>query len=174
MWTSAEDRAKLTAAMQESGTYHDLELHVRTKAGVTRDILASAEVIDVGDAPCLLHMFYDITERKQNETELLEAINEVMQDAAWFSRSLLQKLAQARAKRSGHSASMNQVAELTKREQQVLEMMARGRSNAAIAAHLGLVEQTVRNYITNLYEKIGVHSRAKAVVWARARGFASF
>jgi PAS domain S-box-containing protein len=174
MWASADDRASMMAALRGSGSYHNLELHIRTKEGDTRAILASAESIEVNDTPCLLHMFYDITERKQTEGEMLQAINEVMQDAAWFSRSLMEKLAQVRAKRAGNGTNANGVAELTKREKQVLEQMARGRTNAAIAADLGLAEQTVRNYITNLYEKIGVHSRTEAVVWARERGLGSF
>lgn len=174
MWASREDQAKMTAAIRGVGNYHDLELQVRTKAGDTRDILASAEVIEVNGTTCLLHMFYDITERKQTEEEMLQAINEVMQDAAWFSRSLMEKLAQVRAKRTGKSVNTNEVAELTKREKQVLEQMARGCSNVAIASDLGLAERTVRNYITKLYEKLGVHSRVEAVVWARERGLVSF
>ena len=163
----------MKAALQEDESYHELELHIRNKEGNTRNILASAEVIDVDDAPCLLHMFYDITERKQTEEEMVQALTEVMQDAAWFSRSLMERLAQARARRAGKPFHTKGVAELTKREKQVLEQMARGRSNAVIAAELGLAEQTIRNYITNLYEKIGVHSRTEAVVWARERGLAS-
>lgn len=173
MWVSADDRAKLTAALRAGPGYHDLELHVRTKTGGGRDILASAEPIEFGDAPCLLHMFYDITERKQTEEELLGAVNEVMQDAAWFGRSLLEKLAQARAKRAGKTLD-RAVSELTKREKQVLEQMAQGRSNAVIAADLGLAEQTVRNYISSLYDKLGVHTRSEAVVWARERGLSGF
>ncbi len=160
----------MKAAMRTSSSYHDLDLHIRTKAGSGRDILASAERIEFGDVPCLLHMFYDITERKQTEEELLSAVNEVMQDAAWFGRSLLEKL--ARAKRAGKTLDCA-VGELTKREKQVLEQMAKGRSNAAIAADLGLAEQTVRNY-TNLYDKLGVHTRSEAVVWARERGLSGF
>ena len=91
---SEDDHAKMTAATRGSGSYHDLELHVVTKEGNLHDILASAEVIEIDNTPCLLHMFYDITERKQTEGEMLQAINEVMQDTAWFSRSLMEKLAQ--------------------------------------------------------------------------------
>lgn len=145
VWSSGDDQAKMTAALQKRGSYHDLELRVRTKAGGVRDVSASAEVIGVDGAPCSLHMFYDVIERKQTEAELLEAISEVMQDAAWFSRTLLEKLAQVRAKRSGSTTDTREVAELTKREKQVLEQMARGHSNAAIAADLKLAEQTVRN-----------------------------
>ncbi len=48
--------------------------------------------------------------------------------------------------------------------------MARGKSNDAIAAELGIATQTVRNYISVIYDKLGVNSRAEAIVWARERG----
>lgn len=62
-------------------------------------------------------------------------------------------------------------ASLTKREQAVLRLMAQGLSNGQIAAHLNLAEQTVRNYVSRIYDKIGATSRAEAVVWARQRGW---
>lgn len=43
-------------------------------------------------------------------------------------------------------------------------------NNEQIAAELGIVTQTVRNYISALYDKLGVNSRAEAIVWARERG----
>lgn len=115
----------------------------------------------------------DITERKQSEEELMQAVQEVMTDTAWFSRSLLEKLAQIRATKNGARQGA-EVAELTKRERQVLERIAKGYDNSHIASELSLAEQTVRNYITNIYDKLGVHSRASAIIWARERGLAPF
>jgi DNA-binding NarL/FixJ family response regulator len=46
-------------------------------------------------------------------------------------------------------------------------LIAPGWDNARIADELGLSEQTVRNYVSRLYGKIGVQTRAEAVVWAR-------
>ena len=40
----------------------------------------------------------------------------------------------------------------------------------AIGAALGLATQTVRNYLSSIYEKLGLHTRAEVVVWARERG----
>jgi pimeloyl-ACP methyl ester carboxylesterase/DNA-binding CsgD family transcriptional regulator len=60
--------------------------------------------------------------------------------------------------------------ELTEREGQILEHIARGRDNAQIAAHLGLSEKTVRNHITHIFDKIGVENRSQAIVLARERG----
>jgi DNA-binding NarL/FixJ family response regulator len=97
-----------------------------------------------------------------------------MQDAAWFSRSVLERLAQVRATRAGAAVNHAEVAELTPRERQVLERVAQGRRNEGIAAELGLSEQTVRNYVTRIYEKLGVHSHAEAVIWARERGLVGF
>ena len=59
---------------------------------------------------------------------------------------------------------------LTARESQILEHIARGLDNAQIAAHLDLSEKTVRNHITHIFDKIGVESRAQAIVLARERG----
>ncbi|MEJ2666786.1 MAG: LuxR C-terminal-related transcriptional regulator [Deinococcales bacterium] len=112
----------------------------------------------------------DVTERKATEEELMRAVQEVMTDTAWFSRSLLEKIAQIRSRRSGAEVKHTAVAELTHRERQVLERMASGRANRSIAAELGIKEQTVRNYVTRIYEKLDLHSRADAIVWARERG----
>jgi pimeloyl-ACP methyl ester carboxylesterase/DNA-binding CsgD family transcriptional regulator len=60
--------------------------------------------------------------------------------------------------------------QLTRRERQILEHIARGLDNAQIAAHLDLSEKTVRNHITAVFEKIGVENRAQAIVEAREAG----
>jgi len=59
---------------------------------------------------------------------------------------------------------------LTAREGEILERIAQGLDNAQIAAHLGMSEKTVRNHITHIFDKIGVESRAQAIVLARERG----
>ena len=59
---------------------------------------------------------------------------------------------------------------LTSREWQVLDLLAQGLDNPGIAAALDLAEQTVKNRISRIYGKLGLKSRAEAVVWARERG----
>lgn len=63
-------------------------------------------------------------------------------------------------------------AALSAREREVLTLMTRGLSNADIAGRLGISEKTVRNHASNLFDKLGVWSRAQAIVYARDRGFA--
>jgi pimeloyl-ACP methyl ester carboxylesterase/DNA-binding CsgD family transcriptional regulator len=60
--------------------------------------------------------------------------------------------------------------ELTRRERQILEHIARGHDNLQIAAHLELSEKTVRNHITAVFAKLHVESRAQAIVKAREAG----
>ena len=53
--------------------------------------------------------------------------------------------------------------DLTKRELEVLGLIARGHTSATIAEALHIAEATVRTHVTNIFKKLGVHSRAAAV-----------
>jgi DNA-binding NarL/FixJ family response regulator len=60
---------------------------------------------------------------------------------------------------------------LTRREQQLVEMIGRGFTNKEIAVDLGLSEQTVKNHIHHLLRKVGVRDRLAAVEVCRTQGF---
>jgi DNA-binding NarL/FixJ family response regulator len=60
--------------------------------------------------------------------------------------------------------------QLTDREREVLELVAQGRANPAIAARLGLSLKTVRNHVSNILTKLQVADRAQAIVRARDAG----
>jgi DNA-binding NarL/FixJ family response regulator len=60
--------------------------------------------------------------------------------------------------------------DLTPREREILDLMARGLTNPAIAARMFLSEKTVRNYVSMIFAKIHVESRAAAVAAARDAG----
>lgn len=60
---------------------------------------------------------------------------------------------------------------LSLREREVLALIARGLSNARIAEQLQIGDKTVRNHASNLFDKLGVRSRAEAIVFAREHGF---
>jgi DNA-binding NarL/FixJ family response regulator len=69
-----------------------------------------------------------------------------------------------------HRAEADPVARLTDRQREVLELMAQGRSNAAIAAELGISEKAIVRHTSNIYEELGLglspddHRRVLAVV----------
>jgi pimeloyl-ACP methyl ester carboxylesterase/DNA-binding CsgD family transcriptional regulator len=62
------------------------------------------------------------------------------------------------------------LAALTARERTVLEHIARGLSNVEIGQALYISEKTVRNHITSIFDKLGVDTRARAIVIARDAG----
>lgn len=94
---------------------------------------------------------------------LLQAVRSIGQGAVWFSQSVAHKM-------MGLDEPEDPFAELSARERQVLERIAQGKDNSVISEELSLAEQTVRNYASMVYDKIGVTSRVEAVVWARERG----
>jgi DNA-binding NarL/FixJ family response regulator len=62
-----------------------------------------------------------------------------------------------------------QFPDLTLREQQILNHVARGRSNKAIASELDLTEKTVKHYLTSILRKLGVRNRVEAALLASSR-----
>lgn len=92
---------------------------------------------------------------------LVQAVRSVAQGGTWFSQQVIARLV--------HPVAHDQhgFPSLTEREQQVMRLIAQGWDNARIAGELSLGEQTIRNYVSRLYGKIGVQTRAEAVVWAR-------
>jgi len=71
----------------------------------------------------------------------------------------------------GQPAGDSVFAALSARERQVLALMADGLSNADIGERLNISEKTVRNHASNVFDKLGVWSRAQAIVFARERGY---
>jgi two-component system nitrate/nitrite response regulator NarL len=65
------------------------------------------------------------------------------------------------------------LAELTRREREVLELVASGLSNAEIGGRLGLAEKTVKHYMTNILGKLQVTSRVEAALLAYKSGLGS-
>lgn len=55
---------------------------------------------------------------------------------------------------------------LTPQQCRILSLVARGKNNAQIAEELGIREKTIRNYLTEIYDIIDVHSRTQALLWA--------
>lgn len=72
---------------------------------------------------------------------------------------------------AGPGAPHDPFANLSPREREILLFLAEGLSNVEIAERVGISEKTVRNHLSHLFDKLGVWSRAQAIVFARERGF---
>lgn len=96
-----------------------------------------------------------------------KAVFAIHKGSTWFSQPIVEKLVQWQF--GGRSESDD--VQLTKREKEILALIAKGYDNEKIADTLKLAEQTIRNYVSTIYEKIDVHTRAEAVVWAIESGY---
>ena len=72
LWVDLQERDRIFHLLRTQGVVSKQEIQIRTKIGETRTLLMSAEVIHIGNLPCILGMNYDITVRKQTMADLLE------------------------------------------------------------------------------------------------------
>ena len=101
----------------------------------------------------------------------LESSNHVLleQEPAWprFCQTVLEFLGVA-APREGEHAAFEA---LSPREREILALISEGLGNAEIGERLKISEKTVRNHVSNLFDKLGVWTRAQAIVFARDHAF---
>lgn len=109
-------------------------------------------------APCKLHGYIL---KEEAPEDLLQAVRLVAQGATWFSQSVAQSLLKL-----SQSEDSSLIKRLTERELSILRAMCQGKDNNTVARELSLSEQTVRNYTSTIYSKLGVHNRVSAVVVA--------
>jgi DNA-binding NarL/FixJ family response regulator len=104
---------------------------------------------------------------------LLEAVRAAVRDESVLHPSVAAKLVARFAALPDPAAPAPPqplIDPLSERERQVLDLLARGRSNREIAASLFLAEGTVKNHVTNVLGKLGVRDRTQAALRARALG----
>ena len=104
-------------------------------------------------------------------TELLQAVRAVAAGGAVFSPTVADRLGHFFSGSSGGGGQA--FPQLTAREVEVLDLVARGLENRRIAKELHLSDKTVRNHVSNVLGKLGVDRRSEAIERARAVGLGS-
>jgi DNA-binding NarL/FixJ family response regulator len=100
--------------------------------------------------------------------EILSAIRAVALGEAVFGASIARRVADFFA--APRSPAAEPFPDLTDRENEILELIAQGRSNGEIAGRLEIAPKTVRNHVANVFNKLQVADRAHAIVRAREAG----
>lgn len=59
----------------------------------------------------------------------------------------------------------------SEREQQVIELVAKGLKNSEVAATIGTTEHVVKNYLRTIYDKLGLWNRVELALWYEARQY---
>jgi len=100
--------------------------------------------------------------------EVADAVRAVMQGQTLISPSMASKLIQEFNNLAKRADDKQQVPapKLTDRELEVLKLVAQGLTNREIADQLYISENTVKNHVRNILEKLHLHSRMEAVVYA--------
>ena len=102
---------------------------------------------------------------------LIAAARAVAAGGAWFDAGVTPRvLAAYRQAVAPTARASGRLDQLTPREHDVLRLMARGRSNAEIAAELHLGETTVKTHVGNVFLKLDMRDRAAAIVYAFDHG----
>jgi DNA-binding NarL/FixJ family response regulator len=104
--------------------------------------------------------------------ETLRAIHAVASGEAIFSPTITRRLTGyfATPERDSKATSVEDFANLTEREHEILSLIAEGYTNNAIASRLYLSPKTVRNYVSSIFTKLQVADRPQAIIRAREAG----
>jgi NarL family two-component system response regulator LiaR len=101
---------------------------------------------------------------------LAQAVRAVAKGESWLSASVASQV--VRSAIGQDDPPTRQASPLTLREIEVLNLLAQGLDNAAIAERLVVTKRTVQNHVSNIYGKLGVDSRTQAALYAIRNGIA--
>jgi len=177
--TNGDEAIELARRVKPDVVLMDLAMPGRNGIDATREIAANGWA----SAVLILTMFADDESifaamragargyllKDAGHDEMRRAIEGVGSGEAIFGAGVAQRMVGffARARALG----VQPFPDLTDREREVLEELARGASNQTIATHLGIRIKTVRNHVSTILNKLMVVDRAQAIVRAREAGF---
>jgi two-component system, NarL family, nitrate/nitrite response regulator NarL len=103
-------------------------------------------------------------------SELLDIVRTVASGGSFVSPTLAARLLQAMQKPDRRGLSGDRLSSLARREEQILELVAKGLSNKEVARELDLQEKTIKHYMTSILQKLHVRNRVEAALLAREAG----
>jgi len=174
---NGEEAVRLTAELEPDVILLDIRMPVLDGIEATRRIVASGS-----PARVLVLTTFDLDEyvyaairagasgfllKDVRPLDLVDAIRLVAAGNALLGPTVTQRLLEQFAESEPAPATLDS---LTDREQEILALVARGRSNAEIAADLVVSETTVKTHVSSVLRKLGVRDRVQAVIAAYDAG----
>jgi DNA-binding NarL/FixJ family response regulator len=129
----------------------DIESHRRAVLGGARGVVKKEEPVEV----------------------LLRAIEKIHEGEIWLNRALLGNVMNSLTGGHGHANEDTvKIAALTRKEHEVVATVVkhRGAKSLVLADDMGISEHTLRNHLTVIYQKLGVHGRLELYLFAKERG----
>jgi len=168
------DAVNLVKRLKPDVLLLDMEMPGKTGVEVARELEAAELPVRVlalsahDDEEYIMNLLGNGAAGYLTKEEALDTIVDAIHGVAngeegWLSRRAAARMANITRKRQ------RDLVELTEREEEVLKFVAEGWTNNRVATELALSERTVRFHLTNIYDKLGVTSRAEAISWALKR-----
>jgi DNA-binding NarL/FixJ family response regulator len=178
--TTGEEVVRMAITLQPDIILMDLQMPDLTGIEATRRILATSPHIGV----VVLTMFEDDDSvfaalragargyllKGALRADILRAIRSVINGEAILGASIAKRLMSFFSAAPPTSPSPYAFPELTLREREILDLIARHLSNQEIATRLDLTLKTVRNHVSNIFSKMQVVDRVQAILLAKKRG----
>lgn len=156
------EHCRVAVTAFSGGTVSNYDVRVRSKASGLRWVNMSTFTFPAngdGIGEVLVHLFRDVTQKKQQEQfaeQVLSAAKNLQTEPSSLAVSSLSR--------------ESQTTNLTDREREVLSLLTQGLSTTDIARSLSISSSTVRNHIRNILQKLHVHNRLEAVIYAMNHG----
>ena len=177
--SDAGSAIRLAVELRPDVILMDLQLPGRSGVEATRDIRASQPAVKV----IALSMYHDAGTvdamiqagaqgyvlKEARAADLLAAIRAVAAGGAAIDPSVASQVLEHYRRMAGGDASQT-LGEFSDRELSLLRLLAEGENNRSIAARLHLSEQTVKNTLSGIYQKLGASNRTEAAVIAWRKG----
>ena len=148
------------------------ECILRSAVGGSSSWILSDGAIARADECCLLalrHHALGCIPRTADRARVVESVRAVAEGRVAAQEWALARWLKERRAGQGPGAP----ARITPRELEVIQLVADGRSNKAIARELGVKEQTVKNHLASIYQKLDARDRTQAVLQAVRMGIVS-
>lgn len=137
-----------------------LEVQPETRVVMLTSFSQRDVVVESFDAGAVGYLLKDA-----EPDELINGIRAAARGDAPVSPKAARELLEDRAQR-------RPLDELTQRERDVLALVGKGLANKQIAWRLGITEKTVKAHLGSIFDRLGVHDRTQAAIWAQKHGLA--
>ncbi len=111
--------------------------------------------------PCVRGLFFDDTPNQQ----IAEGLKLILEGELWVPRRLMQAYLERYRRPPTNSIKTPNL--LTKREREILILLEKGTTNAAMANAMEVSEHTIKTHLYNIYKKINAANRIEAINWSR-------